>query len=212
MLDWSTLTIFFVAAAALLITPGPAVLYIVARSVDQGRRAGIVSTLGIAAGTLFHIAAAALGVSAILMTSALAFNVVKYLGAAYLIYLGVRKLTEKEAPQKEITVERQPLSKIFYEGVVVNLLNPKTALFFFAFLPQFVDPARGSATIQVLLLSAIFVTMALCSDGTYAILAGTAGKWLKQNAHFLRFQRYVAGSIYIFLGITAALSGGIRSK
>jgi threonine/homoserine/homoserine lactone efflux protein len=177
---------------------------------DQGRRAGIVSTLGIAAGTLFHIAAAAFGVSAILMTSAVAFNVVKYLGAAYLIYLGVHKLIEKEAPQKEIIVTHQTLSQIFYQGMVVNLLNPKTALFFFAFLPQFVDPSRGSVTIQILLLSAIFVTMALCSDGMYALLAGTAGKWLKQNAHFLRSQRYVTGGIYIFLGISAALTGNGR--
>lgn len=212
MLDWSTLTVFFVASAALLLTPGPAVLYIITRSVDQGRLAGFVSTLGIAVGSLFHVAAAALGISAILMTSAVAFNVVKYLGAAYLIYLGIRKLREPEPELKEITVEVQPLRKIFYEGIVVNVLNPKTALFFFAFMPQFVDPARGSVAVQILLLSAMFVGMALLSDGGYALLAGTAGSWLKQNQHFIRFQRYVAGSIYIFLGVTAAFSGSGRAK
>lgn len=204
MPDWSTLTVFFVASAVLLLTPGPAVLYIVGRSVDQGRRAGVVSTLGIAVGTLFHIAAAALGVSAILMTSAMAFNSVKYLGAAYLIYLGIRKLMEKDEPQQDTVIKRQSLSKIFYEGAVVNLLNPKTALFFFAFLPQFIDPARGAAAGQVLWLSAIFMLMALFSDNIYALLAGTAGNWLRQNTKFLRIQRYITGCVYIFLGLTAA--------
>ena len=143
MLNPSTLTIFIAAALALLVTPGPAVMYIVARSIDQGRLAGIVSVLGINTGALFHIAAASLGVSALLVSSALAFSAVKYLGAAYLIYLGIRTLL---TPQPEVMTEApppQPLGQIFRQGVVVNLLNPKTALFFFAFLPQFADPEPG---------------------------------------------------------------------
>src|SRR5262245_55882193 len=133
MLDPSKLLLFVVAALVLLVTPGPAVLYIVARSVDQGRLAGIVSVLGIAAGALFHIAAAALGLSALLVSSALAFDVVKYLGAAYLIFLGLRRLFDRTELEPVEKPEPKKLSRIFSQGVVVNLLNPKTALFFFAF-------------------------------------------------------------------------------
>jgi threonine/homoserine/homoserine lactone efflux protein len=208
----STLIIFILAALALLLTPGPAVLYIVTRSIDQGRMAGLVSSWGIAAGTLFHIAAAALGVSALLASSALAFAATKYLGAAYLIYLGVRKLTASDDVQHVDIVERQRLSRIFSQGVLVNLLNPKTALFFFAFLPQFADPARGSATAQILALGFVFVGLGLLSDGTYALLAGAAGRWLKGNARFGRIQRYCSGGVYITLGITTALAGQGKSK
>jgi threonine/homoserine/homoserine lactone efflux protein len=209
MLDWHNLTFFFVAALALIIMPGPAVLYIVARSVDQGRLAGVVSALGVNVGTLFHVAAAALGLSAVLVTSVLAFQVVKYLGAAYLIYLGVRKIFfERDQPHASTAHEPQALSHIFSQGVIVNVLNPKTALFFFAFLPQFVDPARGAVALQFLLLGLMFVSMAICSDSLYALLAGTAGRWLKGRPGFLRRQRYFSGGIYIALGVTTALSGG----
>jgi threonine/homoserine/homoserine lactone efflux protein len=209
MLDWSNLTFFFVAAVALLLMPGPAVLYIVARSVDQGRMAGLVSALGVNVGILFHVVAAALGLSAVLVTSALAFHVVKYLGAAYLIYLGVRKIffehDQSDAPAHH---EPQSLSRIFSQGVVVNVLNPKTALFFFAFLPQFISPERGAVALQFLLLGLMFAGMAICSDSLYALLAGTAGHWLKGKPGFMRKQRYFSGGIYIALGLTTALSGG----
>lgn len=211
MPEMSTLTLFFVAAAVLLITPGPAVLYIVARSIDQGRIAGIVSTLGISFATFFHIAAAAWGVSAVLLQSALAFNIIKYLGAAYLIYLGVHKLWGHEEIKTEIVLEQQSLRRIFFQGAVVNLLNPKTALFFFALLPQFVNPAIGSVVTQIFFLGILFILMALVSDGLYAILAGTAGNWLRGNLQFLRVQRYVAGTIYIALGVTAAFTGNKSS-
>ena len=207
MPELSTLTLFFVAAAVLLITPGPAVLYIVARSIDQGRVAGIVSTLGINFGTFFHIAAAAWGVSAVLVQSALVFNIIKYLGAAYLIYLGVRKLMEREAVPTAVTIEPQPLRHLFFQGVIVNLLNPKTALFFFAFLPQFTNPETGSVALQILFLGVLFLMMAFISDSIYALLAGTVGNWLRGNLQFWRVQRYVAGTIYIALGLTAAFTG-----
>jgi threonine/homoserine/homoserine lactone efflux protein len=201
---------FFVAATVLLVTPGPAVFYIVARSIDQGRLAGIVSVLGIGVGTLFHVAAAGLGVSAILVSSALAFSIVKYLGAAYLIYLGVRKfLVADTIEQPERGAPRQ-LRRVFYEGVIVNVLNPKTALFFFAFLPQFVDVSRGSVTGQVLLLGFLFVVMGVLSDGVYAILAGTAGEWIRRHLQLLKAQRYFAGTVFIALGITTALHGAGR--
>ena len=207
MPDLSALILFVIAAGVLLVTPGPAVLYIVARSVDQGRMAGIVSTLGVGLGSLVHVIAAALGVSALLVSSALAFNIVKYLGAAYLIYLGLRKLFERDKVEQPGRLMAKKLSHIFYQGVWVNVLNPKTALFFFAFLPQFVDVAEGSVAWQILFLGAIFVTMGIFSDGLYALLAGALGNWLRDNLRFLRAQRYFAGTVFIALGLTAALSG-----
>jgi threonine/homoserine/homoserine lactone efflux protein len=207
MPDFSALVFFLIAALVLLVTPGPAVLYVVARSIDQGRWAGIVSTLGIGVGTLGHVAAAALGVSALLVSSVLAFNIVKYLGAVYLIYLGLRKLLGREDSEQIETLRHKRLSRIFYQGVLVNLLNPKTALFCFAFLPQFVDVSRGSVALQIMFLGAIFVLMGICSDGLYALLAGTLGHWLRGNLHFWRGQRYFAGTVFIALGVTTALSG-----
>ncbi|MCG3154748.1 MAG: hypothetical protein DKINENOH_01342 [bacterium] len=212
MFDHSTLALFMGATLVFLLTPGPAVFYIVARSIDQGRTAGFVSTLGLNTGSLAHVAAAAFGVSAVLMSSVTAFNLVKYLGAAYLIYLGVRKLLVREEEQTLHTRRPQKLSQIFSQGVLVSILNPKTALFFFAFLPQFVDPARGSVTAQILLLGGIFVAMAFMSDSLYAILAGTLGQWLKRNVRYLRWQRYFAGSAYIALGLGAALAGSNKGK
>lgn len=212
MFDNSTLALFIGATLVFLLTPGPAVFYIVARSIDQGRTAGLVSTLGLNTGSLVHVAAAAFGLSAVLMSSATAFNLVKYLGAAYLIYLGVRKLLAREEEQTLHTRPPQKLSQIFSQGVLVSLLNPKTSLFFFAFLPQFVDPARGSVTAQILLLGGVFVVMAFMSDSFYAMLAGTLGQWLKGNVRFLRMQRYLMGSAYIALGLGAALAGSNKSK
>ena len=211
MIDHSLL-IFIGASLALLLAPGPAVLYIVARSVDQGRTAGIVSVLGIGVGSLVHVTAAAVGLSAIIVSSALAFMVVKYLGAIYLIYLAI--MTFRSETKTIVTTESEPKShfKIFRQGIIVNVLNPKTALFFFAFLPQFVDPARGSVTLQILMLGMIFTIMAILTDGTYAIVSGTLSGWLKQNQSFMKVQKYVSGSIYLFLGMTTALSGSDSTK
>src|SRR5215510_517324 len=148
MPDWSMLSIFIAVALVLVFMPGPNTLYIIACSVQQGRMVGIVSSLGVQAGSLFHIVAAALGVSALLLSSALAFNTVKYVGAAYLIYLGVKTLLTRKMLTETKPVEGKSLSRAFYQGVLVSLLNPKAALFFFAFLPQFVDAGRGSAATQ----------------------------------------------------------------
>jgi threonine/homoserine/homoserine lactone efflux protein len=212
MFEIPQLITFFSAALALLLIPGPAVMYIVTRAIHQGRLAGLASVAGIATGTLFHIAAATLGVSAILMSSALAFNLVKLLGAAYLIYLGVRALlTREDSAEKRAEMQPASLRKIFLQGMVVNLLNPKTALFFFAFLPQFVDSSAGSVPLQMLIFGVMFNALAICTDGLYALAAGTFGGWLKRNEHFLRAQRYVAGVVYIGLGMTAALSGSEQS-
>ncbi len=141
--DPTSLGIFVLAALVLLLTPGPAVLYIVARSIDQGRRAGLVSMLGVHAGTLVHISAAAAGVSAVLAASATAFSAVKFLGAGYLVYLGLRRILQRSAVSGNAAARRARLRRAFLDGVVVNVLNPKTALFFLAFLRQFVDVSRG---------------------------------------------------------------------
>ncbi|MEZ4710965.1 MAG: LysE family translocator [Caldilineaceae bacterium] len=220
MFDFSTLLIFMTAAAVLLIIPGPAVLYVIARSIDQGRMAGLASVLGVGVGSFVHIGAAALGVSAILASSVVAFAAIKYLGAAYLIYLGVRTLLRPAQSPIHLALQSShrgqldwaQFRRIFWQGVVVNALNPKTALFFLAFLPQFINPTRASATLQILTLGAIFVIMALVSDGLYALAAGTMGEWLRRNPYFLRVQQYVAGSAYILLGVTAAVSGNGRHK
>ena len=210
MPDASTFALFVVAALVLLVVPGPSVLYIVARSIEGGRTAGLVSVLGVQTGAMVHIAFAAVGLSAILASSALAFSVVKWFGAAYLVWLGLRQIFGRDEGDKDVTVEPARLSRVFSQGVIVNILNPKTALFFLAFLPQFVDPARGAAWTQILLLGATFVILALCSDGLYALLSGTAGGWLRRRmkgATFRRGQRFVSGGILIALGAVAAVSG-----
>ena len=198
--------LFVVASVVLLLTPGPAVLFIVARSVEQGRAAGLVSVLGIHLGTIVHVTAAAIGLSALLVSSALAFAIVKYLGAAYLIWIGVRTLMAKEASSDAPSVPAEPLRRVFRDGFVVNLFNPKTAIFFLAFLPQFVDPARGPVHWQILALGLTFMGLGMISDGMFALAAGAAGDFLGRNRRFLRFQRWFAGTSFIGLGVTAALA------
>jgi threonine/homoserine/homoserine lactone efflux protein len=206
MFGLPSLSIFLLAALILLLTPGPAVLYIVARSLDQGRLAGFVSVLSIEAGNVVHVLAATLGLSAILVSSSLAFSIVKYLGAAYLIYLGVRRLLARETAHQPPAFQRQGLKRIFRQGVLVATLNPKTALFFFAFLPQFVDSSKSSITLQLLTLGCLFVLMAIVTDSLYALLAGTVGQWIKGTRSFLRVDRYLIGTVYIGLGVMAALA------
>jgi len=198
--------LFVVASVVLLLTPGPAVLYIVARSVEQGRAAGLISVLGIHLGTIVHITAAAVGLSALLVSSALAFAIVKYLGAAYLIWIGIRTFMSKDPDPAAPKVAAQPLRRVFRDGFVVNLFNPKTAIFFLAFLPQFVNPARGALHWQILVLGLPFMGLGMVSDGMYAMAAGTAGQFLRRNRRFLRFQRWFAGTSFIGLGVTAALA------
>jgi threonine/homoserine/homoserine lactone efflux protein len=204
--DPSMLLLFILGALALAATPGPSVLYIVARGISQGRVAALVSVLGIASGDLVHITAAALGVSALLLSSALAFSVVKYLGAAYLIYLGIHKLRDREVANPTQLVKRESLRRIFLQGFVVNALNPKAALFFIAFLPQFVNPAKGAVLFQIIFLGVLFTLVASASDSVYALVSGTIGRLLKQNPRFLQTQRYVTGGTYIGLGVATAFS------
>lgn len=204
---WSTLALFFGAALVLLVVPGPSVLYIVTRSVDQGRRAGLVSALGVGVGSLVHLTAAVLGISALLVSSATAFMIVKYAGAVYLFVLGVRTFVARGPIEAGAPRPPLPLRRVFSQGVVVNALNPKTALFFLAFFPQFIDPDRGSVAIQTLLFGGMFTALGIVSDSTYAMVAGTVGGWLRGNARFARRQRAVVGSVFIGLGVTTALAG-----
>jgi threonine/homoserine/homoserine lactone efflux protein len=206
-MDAASLGLFVTASVALLIVPGPAVLYIVDRSLRQGRAAGFLSVLGICTGTLFHVAAAALGLTAVLRASPVAFSTVRYAGAAYLVWLGVRSLRSGERTVGPPSAPRhdRPMP-IFRQGVLVNLLNPKTALFFLAFLPQFVDPSRGAIGGQVLFLGGLFVALSLISDSVYACVAGTMGQYLQGHSTFWRAQRYVTSGIFVALGLIAALA------
>jgi threonine/homoserine/homoserine lactone efflux protein len=206
MPDAATLALFSLAALALIVVPGPAVLYIVARGVDQGRRADVVSALGIAAGSAVHVAAATAGISALVVSSARAFELVKYAGAAYLVVLGVRRLLTRDDVARE-QPERVPLRSVFTQGVIVNVLNPKTALFFLAFLPQFVDPDAGSVALQTTILGVTFAVLALASDSLYGLAAGSLGGALRRSTGFLRAQRYVSGSVFVGLGLATAVAG-----
>jgi threonine/homoserine/homoserine lactone efflux protein len=209
----SILVLYAATAVLVLLVPGPAVLYIVSQSVRQGRRAGIASVLGIHAGTLVQVAFAVLGGSYLLLSSALTFSVVKYLGAAYLVYLGIRKLLGHDEAQA-IATQAPPRSaaRLFYQGMLVNVLNPKLALFFFAFLPQFVDPSRGAVPLQVATFGIVFVLLGLCTDGSYALVAGSVGPWLRGHARLLRGERYVVGATFVGLGVAAAFTGHRRTR
>ncbi|MBD2773907.1 LysE family translocator [Iningainema tapete] len=161
MLNVTHLNLFCIAAIVLIITPGPDMLYVIARSIGQGKIAGIVSALGICVGILVHTLAAAIGLSALLMTSALAYNIVKYAGAAYLIYLGIRTILSREEQNTFATRQRISLTTTFSQGVLSNVLNPKIALFFIAFLPQFVDTTQGGIALQIAILGLIFDAMTI---------------------------------------------------
>lgn len=197
--------VFVAASLALLVVPGPAVMYIVARSIDQGRPAGIVSALGLMVGSFILVAAAALGVAALLAKSPVAFDVVRYSGAAYLAYLGIRTAVSKPDIAAELHTRRDPLSRVFSEGIVVNLLNPKTALFFFAFLPQFVNP-EGDVRLQIVLLGLTFSTMGMVTDSIYATVAGAIAMKLRTGDRLPRIRRVAVATTYIALSILALLA------
>jgi threonine/homoserine/homoserine lactone efflux protein len=205
--DPPSLAVFVAAALALLIVPGPAVLYIVARSIHQGRRAGLASVLGIHVGTLVHIAAATLGLSALVVSSAVAFTAVKIAGVVYLVGLGLWTLFAHGAETEIPLGGERRLRRVFAQGIVVNVLNPKTALFFLAFLPQFVDPNAPHPALQIAFLGLVFVALGLVTDSLWALVSGTAGGLLRRSRRFVRTQRYVTGSVYIGLGAATALSG-----
>lgn len=206
LISHSSLLLFVSGAAVLLLIPGPAVMYVVSRSIGHGRVAGLVSVMGIVVGTLFHVVAATLGLSALLASSAFAFQFVKYLGSAYLIYLGIRTLRRDDSQLPEPPNSERRLLDIFGQGVLVNLLNPKTALFFLAFLPQFVDPSFGHPALQIFQLGVLFALMGWCSDSVWALLAGTVAERFRSSFRLRRAQRNVSGGALIALGLASAFS------
>jgi threonine/homoserine/homoserine lactone efflux protein len=213
MPDPSTFALFAAASLAFLAIPGPSVFYIVTRSLAQGRRAGVTSMLGVQAGGLVHVVAAAVGVSALIASSAAAFTLVKYAGAAYLVYLGVKRLlTAGENEAEPEPDDRATMTRLFWQGVVVNVLNPKTALFFLAFLPQFVDPDAGPVAPQMLVLGTLLVALGVVSDGTYAVVAAGAGRRLRDAAASRRALDRLSGAVFIGLGLVAALAGEPRKS
>jgi threonine/homoserine/homoserine lactone efflux protein len=212
MPDVSTFALFVAAALALLLVPGPAVIYVVARSVEGGRLTGLVSVLGVELGTLLHVVFAAAGLSAIVVSSAVAFLVVKWLGAAYLVWLCLRQFLGRDGGDQEapLSGSGENRLRVFWQSVLVQVLNPKVALFFLAFLPQFVDPSRGAAWTQVVVLGATLAILGLFTDGLYALLGGTAGGWIRKQragSGLRQAGRYVTGGVYIALGAVAAISG-----
>lgn len=205
----SSLAVFAVACLLLLVLPGPAVTYVVTRSASQGRRAGLASVAGIHAGTLVHVLAAVLGLSAIIVASATAFTAIKIAGAIYLVYLGVRAFFAPiDGPDSASGgVGDRSMRRVFLDGVVLNILNPKTAVFFLAFVPQFVDVEAGNATAQLVVLGAIFIGLGLLTDGAYALAGSWIGRRLSASAVVERRKNRTAGLIYVGLGVVTAFSG-----
>ena len=207
MPETNVLILFILSALVLLVTPGPAVLFVVTRTLQQGRNAGFLSVLGLSCGALVHVAAAIFGLSAVLASSASAFNTIKLLGAAYLIFLGFKTLFSSSGSPGNAVASSRSFLRLFIDGFIVNVLNPKTAIFFLAFLPQFVSPGETiSVRTQLAFLGILFVCLALVTDGLYAIMAGSFRPWIAQRTQAFRLQRYFSAAVYFGLGLAAALS------
>ena len=206
MLQETNIALYVVASLALIATPGPDMIYVVTRGVAQGRRAALVSACGVCSGLAVHTSFAAIGLSALLAQSAATFSVVKYAGAAYLIYLGVKTLLSEES--FAFSGEMRPtkgLAGVFFQGVASNVLNPKVALFFLAFLPQFVSPHAGSAVVQMLILGAVFALLGLLCLTLVAHFSGSLGERLGGSPRFARALRWFSGSVLVGLGLRLAL-------
>ncbi|MEV8532230.1 LysE family translocator [Streptomyces sp. NPDC051211] len=205
----AALMLFLPTVLAVVAVPGPNMLLILSRGIGQGRRAAFASAVGVELGTLVHVVGTVVGVSALVATSTLAFNVVKYAGAAYLVYLGVRTLLSTSGTVSEGASgadDHRPIGALMRQGVLVNVLNPKVALFFLSLLPQYVDPDRGSVASQTLTLGLVFFGIALAMDLLYAMASVGVGAWLARNVRFARAQKYVTGITYLLLGVFAAFA------
>jgi len=200
----STYAVFLATAMVLLAIPGPAVLYVVTRSIEMGRAGGLASVAGITTGTIVHIALATAGLSSLILASRVAFDSVRYVGAAYLVVLGVRRLLSRgvDAVQEEAVPRTR--ARAYRQGIIVNLTNPKTIVFVFAFIPQFIDPGAPRVWLQVLVLGLSFACLGFLSDSVYAFAAGTVADRLRGSRGIARFQRWFGGSVLICLGIVAA--------
>ena len=201
-----SLAAFIAAALIVLLIPGPGVLYVVTRSLTQGRRAGLISVLGLCAGALVHVFAGAVGLSALLMASATAFGVLKIIGVIYLVYLGLRAVLSRGSSDGSLEVNMDPPLRIFLEGALVSVLNPKIAAFFLAFLPQFIAPEQGGIAMQFVLLGLLYVGLAFCTDGTYALCASTARRRLSDAFLQGNIPKYLSGLTYVGLVLSLALT------
>ncbi len=203
MPSFDSIIAFAVASLALLVIPGPAVLYVINRSIADGRSTALAAVAGLEIGNFVHVVAATLGLSAVIAASATAFGIVKWIGAGYLVIIGLRTLSRK--PQAmEVQTSSLSRGKSFTQGIIVNTFNPKVALFFLSFLPQFIETEKGSTAVQSLILGSIFVLLGMCSDGLYAILASALRGPLLRGKSLPFVQRYVAGSVFVLLGVIAA--------
>ena len=211
MPDLGSIITFGVASVALLLIPGPAVIYILNRSVSDGREVGLAAVAGLELGNMVHVVAASAGLSAVLATSATAFNTVKWLGAGYLVFVGVRTLLMRPATMSGDSTS-VTLKRSFTQGVVVNTLNPKVALFFVSYLPQFIDADKGAAWSQALVLGTVFVLIGCCTDGMYALTASALRNKLLTGRTLPIVQRYVAGTVFVALGVMAATTSPASSK
>jgi threonine/homoserine/homoserine lactone efflux protein len=201
-----TFLIFAAAALAMNISPGPSNLYVMSRSLAQGTSAGLVAAAGLATGSLFHVTVTSLGLAAILQYSPIAFVAMKLAGAGYLVFLGLKMLLSKSAPlSPDALLPKKPLGRIFRQSAVVEILNPKTALFFLAFLPQFADPKAGPLAPQLLVLGCIVTLTAIPCDALVAVVAGKAADLLRRKPIFQRLQNWISGSVLVGLGATIAL-------
>ena len=205
-MDSTLLLGFVLTALVVLIIPGPGVLYVVTRSLLQGRRGGLISVLGLSTGALVHVAAATAGLSAILLTSATAFGIVKALGTLYLIYLGFRTLLARHTTSEIKPPKPDSLYRIFADGVMVSVLNPKIAVFFLAFLPQFIVPEQGTISHRFLLLGLLYVALAICTDGAYALFASSIRRLLSRQLMLGALPKYASGLIYLGMGVSLAFA------
>jgi threonine/homoserine/homoserine lactone efflux protein len=208
----TTYGLFVLTALALLVIPGPAVLYVVSRSIDQGRSAGLSSVLGITSGTVVHVTLAAVGLSSLVLASRVAFDAVRYVGAAYLLVLGVRRLVTSRTDDGVEASAPRTRRDLYAQGFVVNLLNPKTIVFIFAFVPQFVDVGAGHVWLQIMLLGFTFAGLGLLSDSLYAVVAGSIADRLRGTPFVARIERWLGGTALIGLGLAAALVAPHRSS
>jgi threonine/homoserine/homoserine lactone efflux protein len=208
----STYAVFLATGLALLVVPGPAVLYVVTRSIEMGRAGGLASVAGITTGTFVHVSLAAAGLSSLILASRVAFDAVKYVGAAYLVALGLRRLLTPGAEEAAVETAPRTRRRAYTQGVVVNLTNPKTIVFVFAFVPQFVDPHASRAWLQVLVLGFSFACLGFVSDSLYALAAGSIADRLRDARAMAAFERWFGGSVLVGLGIAAAVWNPGRSS
>ncbi|MGA7973296.1 MAG: LysE family translocator [Pseudolabrys sp.] len=205
MIDHTTLITYLAVLIGFVFIPGPAVLMTLSRAMSSGTRVGVATGLGIAVGDLAHTAMAVFGLSAVLLASALLFDVIKYIGAAYLVYLGIRAILERTDTMLPARAAPITAGRAFRQAVLAEMLNPKSALFFVAFLPQFVQPQHGAVPLQLATLGVIFVATGICSTMVYAVGAGHIGRFLRRNPMITRWQGKVVGTIYCALGVRLAL-------